>query len=248
MAQLSTSSSPEFLIRQARLSDSFQMGIVSYNAYINDPLIKFLAPGQLKYPETSKRKNAYRIMRRMLSARNITYVAYQVSNPGKIIGQIQFLRLGDSFQKPSLISAIWLSIMAWTLTRWVQLVEWWEPDLIQSAENSAKFERWTEVDDQRYWDETAFPERKERWHVQTCAVDPNWQRKGIGTLLMVEVQKRAQKDGVVIGIEANSVGAKMYESLGFRRLGDFFGDTIEGDTGGGGVYIWERTRVNEVHV
>lgn len=57
---------------------------------------------------------------------------------------------------------------------------------------------------------------------------------------MREVLKKAQEDGVVLGLGASPSGYYLYKSLGFQWLGDF-GTRIggPGNTGaGGGIMIW----------
>jgi GNAT superfamily N-acetyltransferase len=236
MAQTPSPPNSKILLRQAQLSDSSQLGTVAYRAYLNDPLNTLLNPHRVKYAETCARSYGQRALIRMLSPRFVSYVAYPASNPGKLVGYIQFQRLGDNFQKPSFLLALWLAMLAWVFKYWFHIVNWWKPDLSLSKENWPKLKTWIEIDRMRYWDEKTFPERKERWHVQSCVVDPDWQRRGIGRRFMGEVLKRAQAEGVVVGVEASIVGAGLYENVGCEKLGELCDVKIGG--GGGGVYMW----------
>ncbi|KAH0610492.1 uncharacterized protein H6S33_012019 [Morchella sextelata] len=61
----------------------------------------------------------------------------------------------------------------------------------------------------------------EHWHVLMLAVDPKWQRNGIGQMLVRWGLERAQKEGVCVGLEASDPGAPMYLKLGFEEIGRF---------------------------
>lgn len=225
-------------------SDTYNMASVAYVTYLNTPLILFLNPTCGDYPKTATRGYWYRSLGRLLNPRNRSFVATSVtprSEKGEptqqeqIIGYIQFVRLGDDFACNWIVRVYW-AILAFVWKLYSNFVYFVSPDPSENLANLAKFLKWGKVDDARYWDVVAFPDRKERWHVQSFVVSPEWQRKGVGKKLMGEVIKVAQAEGVPIGIEATSAGRRMYEKVGFEYLGEFHGDDLgEPD---GGVLIW----------
>jgi ribosomal protein S18 acetylase RimI-like enzyme len=93
------------------------------------------------------------------------------------------------------------------------------------------------VDDERYWN--SFSERTNRWYVQSCVVLSEYQGMGIGKRMIREVTKRAEEEGVVIGLEASAEGYWMYKSVGFELLGRFDTPGMPDAPGeGGGIMMW----------
>ena len=109
------------------------------------------------------------------------------------------------------------------------------PERIVDRERRMLHRRWCWEDDLKYWDHSR--ERKNRWHVKNIVVATQWQGKGVGKLLMREVMARAQREMVIVGLEANSKGEKLYRSLGFQLLGGYY-KRVEGDDNGGGIMAW----------
>jgi ribosomal-protein-alanine N-acetyltransferase len=61
------------------------------------------------------------------------------------------------------------------------------------------------------------------WHVMNIAVDPDFQRRGIATMLMEELFELTARDdrrGYTLEVRISNEGAiKLYEGLGFRSRG-----------------------------
>jgi len=57
-------------------------------------------------------------------------------------------------------------------------------------------------------------------HIISIAVDPEWRRRGVGTLLMIKVMERLKRYGcesVYLEVRtSNEPAIRMYEKLGFR--------------------------------
>ena len=113
-------------------------------------------------------------------------------------------------------------------------VNYFWPDRSADAEAVQEFHAWRLEDDEKYWGPR---ERVNRWHAQSVVVASEWQRKGVGRLLMGVVLERARDDGVIVGVEASPEGERLYRALGFQMLGPFC-KTLQG-TSGGGVMLWE---------
>jgi GNAT superfamily N-acetyltransferase len=58
----------------------------------------------------------------------------------------------------------------------------------------------------------------EVWYLQTLAVDPTCQRRGVGSLLVNWGLEHARAEGIPAALESSSKGRLMYEKLGFRLL------------------------------
>jgi ribosomal protein S18 acetylase RimI-like enzyme len=116
---------------------------------------------------------------------------------------------------------------------------WWLEggDKCVDAKAAETFAGWCKLDNEKHW--KSREERASRWHAQSVVVLPEWQGKGIGKALMAEVMKKAQRDGVIVGLEASVKGEGLYIRLGFELLGRFSedGDLLEGG-GKGGFMAW----------
>ncbi|WP_143748863.1 GNAT family N-acetyltransferase [Mesorhizobium sophorae] len=74
------------------------------------------------------------------------------------------------------------------------------------------------------------------WYLAMLGVDPEWQRQGIGELLMQPVFDAADRDGIPCYLEAPTLeNALYYQRRGFRVVG-------ETDVPGSSVHIWMMRR------
>jgi ribosomal protein S18 acetylase RimI-like enzyme len=98
-----------------------------------------------------------------------------------------------------------LSWIFWTYCKILELVVGY-----QSADPKAVAESLSSitVDYEQYW--KSFPERKNRWHAESVVIGTEFQGRGIGKLLMAEVIKRAESEGVCVGLEASAPGEYLY--------------------------------------
>ncbi len=230
------------LLRPATFPDLWTMCAVAINGYKGSPLDKFLSPLHEKYPDDTFRGYYQRIALRWLNPRNISFVACPASNPEKIVGYIQFLRLGDDEGAKRQIASrktLWLIILSWYYTIIFKIVNYLWPDRSADRDALRKFDAWGKADNAIHW--KPFPVRANRWHVQSIVVDKTWQGRGIGKKLMSEVVERAGTEGVVVGLEASAEGERLYRSVGFELLARFTGDPIGGKEEGG-VMMWRPER------
>ncbi|KAJ5773725.1 hypothetical protein N7457_008621 [Penicillium paradoxum] len=63
-----------------------------------------------------------------------------------------------------------------------------------------------------------FADYPDMWFLATLAVDPTFQRRGIGQQLVHWGLQQAVRDNVSVGLEASVKGTGLYEKLGFRTI------------------------------
>jgi ribosomal protein S18 acetylase RimI-like enzyme len=235
-----------FLIRQAELSDVPAMAHVGAIGNGDSPLTKFLAPLMGQYPDDTYERWYQRMVFRWLNPQNLCFVACPSLSPEKVVGEIVLSRLGDDEGAKQQIASrktIWLTSLLWYYQLKFRILNYFWPDRSADPVALKKFLSWVEIDEKKHW--STDQERKNRWHVVSCAVHLDWQRKGIGMKMMEEVLSRAQKEGVVIGLEASSEGEQLYRKCGFEMLSKFtMEDRTPMDPDKGGVMIWRPQKAN----
>jgi GNAT superfamily N-acetyltransferase len=83
--------------------------------------------------------------------------------------------------------------------------------------------------------------RKEYMILSYLAVHPDYQRKGIATLLVSSGVKVAQNMKFDIFVRASDAGLKIYQKVGFQLLGQVIQDDSRfGGNGNYGVYFLEK--------
>lgn len=75
-----------------------------------------------------------------------------------------------------------------------------------------------------------------RWHLKYLGVDPAFQRRGVGAILVSAGVDRAREEGVPAMLEASPNGKNLYEKLGFRVVGEM---VLENTGVGGPVMRWD---------
>lgn len=83
-----------------------------------------------------------------------------------------------------------------------------------------------------------FIKEGEEYYVQSLAVSPRMQRKGVGKALMIPLLEEAEREGRRVWLEASPHGEALYRSLGFI-LKEKFEMQMEIEETGGGVMVWE---------
>ncbi|KAE8313386.1 acyl-CoA N-acyltransferase [Aspergillus transmontanensis] len=227
-------------IRRMTRPDIPYMAHLASTTYFNSPLSQFLSPYRHTYPEDFTQRFVQMIRARYFNPRCIGFVAVSASNPDIPVAYAQFIRLGNDNAARDLITAqtsIWNTLRRWyvTVQTWIENLLW--PDRSGDADAVRRFEKSAEVDGLRFWESEEMKRLYgERWHAQSVVVSGDWRRRGIGRRLMGEVLRRAQEDGVVVGLEASEDGEKLYRSLGFELRGRF--SLLLGGQDGGGIMMW----------
>jgi len=237
---VSSSQKSPIIIRQAYLSDNGEIGRIAAEVYYDAALTLFLSPHRGKYYSHYERGYRQRALKRMLDPRSLTFVACEAAHPEKPIGAVQFLRLGDDEGAQRQIkskASVWLVVLNWVYWAWCLALLWLTGgDKSEDPEATKLFLSWVRDGNTKVWEAHG-----ERWHVQSCIVGTKFQGRGIGKMLMAEVTRRAEDEGVVIGLEASPHGEWLYRSVGFRLLARF--EQVNGseqlDTGdAGGFMLW----------
>ncbi|TVY35938.1 hypothetical protein LOCC1_G008935 [Lachnellula occidentalis] len=238
----STSKSP-IIIRQARLWEGYQIGKIASITYYDTPLVNFLSPYRAKYPADYVRTYSERSQARLFNPRSLSFVACEASNPSHVIGYAQFLRLGDDGgAKRHLASrkSLWLWALSWLFWAYCKVLGLTIGDKSADPKAVAEFLSLVASDDDKYW--KGVPERKNRWHAASVVVGKEFQGRGVGKRLMAEVIRRAESEGVCVGLEASGPGEHLYRSVGFQLLGRFSerSQVIDQGSAGivGGVMMW----------
>ena len=178
----------------------------------------------------------------------VSVVACPACSPEKVVGYAQFSRVGDDEGARRQITSrntAWLSVLAWYYTIKFKTVNYLWPDRSVNPEAEKQFEAWNQIDDETHWD--PFPERRNRWHLRSIVVSPEWQGKEIGTLLMKEVLDSARREGVIVGLEARPDGEHLYRKVGFELLSRFHyeeGSSIASPNEGG-IMMWKPDKMKD---
>jgi ribosomal protein S18 acetylase RimI-like enzyme len=241
IAKVTDSKPKNIVTRPAHFSDYVEVGRVAAETYVDDPLTNFLSPHRAQYLSDYERGFVQRAMKRMLDPRNLTMVAYDGENANVIFGYAQLYRFGDDEGAQQQIrrrSRWWLLPMTWVYWVWCKLVKRMLGDG-STDENAARhFMELAAATEERHWKGVAQEERKCRWHVQSLAVRPQFQGMGVGRKLVGEVTRRAEREGVVVGLEASEQGEKLYRKCGFELLGRFDPNFPDAKKDVGGVMMW----------
>lgn len=206
------------------MRDGPSIGRIAAKTYFNIALTAWVAPHREKYYTQYERGYIERAIVRLLSPRAETFVACTAE--GEVVGEVQFKRLGDDAGARKLINdagmvrRLFVWVASWVFWVYFKVVSWAAGgDKSRDPEALRILRGWIQVDEERIW--KSHEERANRWHVQSLVVLPEWQKRGIGKRLMMEVMSRAKKDGVMIGLESSIIGEGMYKKLGFELLGRY---------------------------
>lgn len=236
-----------FIVRPATLFDIPAIAAVTRSAYHGNAVDLFLCPRGEDYPSHVERRCRQRCHIRHCDAAQFNVVACPASDPGYVVGFAYFRRSGDDSGAKawkgrfSMWERVYFFLLGWALWLVDEFSNRVWPDQSSDVEHTRQFSSWRDMDEEVHWSVKNHPERKNRWRAQSVAVHPQWQGKGVGRLMMNEVLKKAQAEGVICALGASPEGERLYKKLGFERLGDF-STRIPGETEeqrkGGGIFMW----------
>ncbi|KAG0651139.1 hypothetical protein D0Z07_2479 [Hyphodiscus hymeniophilus] len=241
----------KIIIRQAHLWEAPALGKIAAASYDIYPktLSSWLNPYRHKYWGDYEGGFIERQWQRSFNPRILTFVAVDADAPNVPVGYVGFDRKGSDDGAKRLIASqdtYLLRILGWIF--WIYyLIKSWvvgksranDPERLREF-NAANAE--TETD---YW---ASEGRQNRWHVLSMVVKKDWQKRGIGSMLMAEVIARSEEEGVIVGLEASEQGEPLYRRVGFELLARFkpiFAVMTDADPNVGGHFMYTPKKLRK---
>lgn len=225
-----------FSLRPMTLSDVSILAGQSAEAYWEGPVNQFIHPHAAKYRSDFVRNFRQGIRTRLFNPRTLSLVACKNSDTAYPVGYAQSTRLGNDegakafIGQHNLWTRIYLFVFGWFFSVYDKVENYIWPDRSCDVEATKQFLASVNGDQNTYW--KSHPERSNRWYVASVVIDPPFQGKGLGRMLVTETVKRAQRERVIIGLAASPAGEFLYRKLGFELLGEFT-MRIGGEEGGG---------------
>jgi GNAT superfamily N-acetyltransferase len=214
MAQLAQEGSP-IIIRPARRTEYGALAKIAAETYFPMPLMAFLSPGRAEHYRDYERGFEQRALTLMLDPRMLSFVACEAADPDRPIGYIHAKRLGDDAPARAHLrrkDSVWLAVCRWLAWAWFMLLTTLAGgNKSEDREAMRMFASWDGLDGDLYWE--PFPERWNRWHVQSFVVRKEFQGRGVGKKLMRKIIKLAEEENVVIGLESSPEGEFVVSQL-----------------------------------
>ena len=242
MSAAPTKTPPNITIRPARLIDHFAIARLNTRAFFDDILFgQTIHPYRHRYPTDS---DIYWISRNLVSHFDYSHVFLVAclqapDGKEKIVGQAHWCRIGLSAEDN------WRA--GWGLRRWdprrllqplVSGLVWFVGLFVENRAADPKLESIVEKS-YGYLDHVWDAEKKRcpSWYIESMAVDPDFQGRGIGKLLIQ--QGLAIADGEAVSASVISADGKeeFYQKCGFEtgpvaRSGEGEGNPLWGVPGG----------------
>ena len=206
------------------------------NAFADDNLFLFLRPHKFRYP-TYLRSHFVRVLHKRLNAPGLVGRAivsddndkwYDESVGGEVMGYALWERRGNAFDHKF-----------WGEDSIGRLFERFAVELETKHSNFFRLDKSSDYGNlQAYLDaanaggsifETCLEQYPEHIWLAFLAVDPKFQRKGVGKRLMQWGMKRADVESIPLGLTSSPAGEKLYFDCGFEQVGVFLlehGETV----------------------
>jgi ribosomal protein S18 acetylase RimI-like enzyme len=205
---------PPILIRPARPSEYKTLGNIAAVTYFPTSFSDFLSPNRIQYYSHYARGFQQRALTLMLQPRVRSLVAVESTRPDLPIAYIHFERLGDDETARRYIrekESVRLWVYRWLAWAWWLLIAVVIGNKAADPENQRTFIASAVQYRKTFWD--PYEERQSRFHVLSFVVLPQFQGRGVGTRLLAEVTSRAERENVVIGLEASPEGEIIVSQL-----------------------------------
>ena len=236
-----------WIIRPMTFADAYQSAFVASRAYHDTKFTEFLSPHRRQYPADYIRGFQQRITSRLLSPNNRSWVAVAEDEPNVPVAYMQCERLGDDEGAKQVINerkSVWLSMKKFLYDTWVTISnKIWPDRSTMDAADLAIFFKSQDGEEDKHW--KSHPERANRWYCRSMVVSQEWQRRGIGRVLMNKLVALADEQNVPIQLEASPEGEWLYRSVGFELLDRFMIAFGEAEKNQGGVMIYNPKNKDE---
>jgi ribosomal protein S18 acetylase RimI-like enzyme len=206
-------------VRPALTRDLSDLGTIATTAVFDDELTQFLAPHRHEHPQCLRLGFLRRAKKRFYDGHVVLAGVSDRDDPWwdgeeKVVGYLSAI---SSTQKIDNKKRPWFPL-SWNalelqLLRLEELIEWYT-----FADRSLSRTAWLQ-----FFNGMAgsppFEDIKQHWEIDHLSVDPAYQGKGFGTMLVKFVQEFAAEDKLPVVLLASKQGRSLYKKLGFGDVG-----------------------------
>ncbi|ETI29244.1 hypothetical protein G647_01697 [Cladophialophora carrionii CBS 160.54] len=221
-------------VRPAIVRDLSDVGTIATNAMFDDELTQFLAPHRHEHPECLRIGFLRRAKKRFYDGHVVLAGVSDRRDPwwsgeDKVVGYLSAIsstQKGANERKPGFPST-WNELELQFL-RLEELIEWYT-----FADRSLCRSAWLQFLNSMAGN-GPLDDIKQHWEIDHLSVEPAYQGKGFGSMLVKYVQEFAARDNLPVVLHASEQGRLLYKKLGFRDMGAV-------DMGAGQVYeamVW----------
>ncbi|KAH7377796.1 acyl-CoA N-acyltransferase [Pyrenochaeta sp. MPI-SDFR-AT-0127] len=201
-------------IRPLSRSDIPRVAAIALAAFEKDELYTFLYPRLQDYPDDFRRYQLISLRSRFVRLGCHGYVA--VTDRDEIMGYAFFQRVAgpdaaDAKKAQRWIQDSWLNKLERHLLSWEDSYH----DLFDKAVDHTRVSQFL---NQSRKARTVYKAVSPCWQLAILAVDPEYQRRGVGSMLICEAQRLARLDNVPLILESSEAARSLYEKSGFKHL------------------------------
>lgn len=206
--------------RPAIPADFSAIADISVVAFANDELYYYTNPSKDLYPEDFRYLFIRRTHLRYWTPGFVFHVAVtdegdEGHDPGgKTVGFSCWMRVGEGSQKNG--TERWIADSLRGVTE--RNLAYLRDKYITFFKHDRSLDQWR-LSNWLAQQSENFDKIPAMWKLQNLCVDPMFQRRGIGRLLMQWGKKRAQEEGIPVGCSSSEMGAGLYLREGFKRWG-----------------------------
>lgn len=221
-------------IREGRLDDIPYLADISCDALWNDDIVQYLAPNRAKYPLSHRDNYLYRTKKRFFGGDRLVVAVTDDEDSEVYVGKekvIGFAFWSDTLDtsRPHKLPAstfgngmqneicpcLWLIVTAFEqLSLRIEGSYRWYFNIDRSYDK-LRFAR--------FWDTISrnpfFEDISHYWELELLAIDPDWQRKGVGSMLLSWGLVKASRHHLPVVVAATADGEYLYKKHGFTECG-----------------------------
>ncbi|KIW72106.1 hypothetical protein PV04_00326 [Phialophora macrospora] len=206
-------------VRPALARDLSDLGTVGTKAMFDDELTQFLAPHRHEHPECLRLGFIRRTKKRFYGGHMVLAAVTDRDDAWwdgeeKVVGLLSAI---SSMQRMDNATRPWFPV-SWNalelqLLRLEELFEWYT-----FADRSLSRSAWLHFGSVMAGSRP-FEDIKQYWEIDHLSVDPAYQGKGFGKMLVKDVQEVAARDKLPLVLLASKMGRPLYQKLGFDDVG-----------------------------